>query len=306
MAAKTGEKGRPGPGDKDYDAARQMILEERRIAASDELAEQSYLVVPKKKFATLEPLRKCLGLRHLRISCSTMPDVDPICDLPLLEGLVIRSTWVGDLGGLARAPALRSLMVTKGAYKALAGVSLELERLVVHLKVDDLTPLEGIRGVRDLRLGAELGKVVQTRLPDLPGLERLNLRARVESLEPLAHLVSLRYLDHRMSRRAFRSLEGAQSLTRLTHLRIEDTGVEDLEPLRDLPLEELAFRGTKVRSIEPLLGNTTLKRCRPSDAVMADRQQRRQLEELLERNGGDPAAPCSDLVDFWPEPLILP
>lgn len=296
----------PSPGDPAYEAACNLILADRRIAARDELPLQHYLGVPASKIETLEPLRSCTALRHLRLFCPRLPDIDPLCDLPELEGLVISSKSVGDLSGLARLPKLRSLWVTKAAFRALEGLSLPLHRLAVHCKVESLEPLAGMEELRDLRLGAEFAKLPASRLPALPRLERLKINLRLASLEPLAHLTTLRYLDHSMSRKEFRSLAGIEAMRRLTILRIDQTAVDDLEPLRGLSLEELGFAGTKVRSIDPLLGMTTLKRVNPSDAVGADRGARAQLSSLIGRDLGDPAARCGPLADFWPEPLIRP
>jgi len=95
--------------------------------------------------------------------------------------------------------------------------------------------------------------------PKMPKLVALHLRSRVlTKLTPFAPLKTLRLLDVGPNKK-LKSLEGIEGLSKLEALFANNTSVKDLGPLRGLPLETLDVSYTRVASLKPILGCTSLK-----------------------------------------------
>ena len=135
-----------------------------------------------------------------------------------------------------------------------------LERLTVwYHDVSDLTPVGNLANLTSLTV---IGNTISdlTPLKNLPELRTLALTANnIQAIPPLENLPNLKTLTLGGNNLGD-NIKGLSTLTTLTELRLDDTGVQDIAPLRGLTnLEKLYLLDNQIIDISPLEGMTKLK-----------------------------------------------
>ncbi len=256
------------------------------------------LNLAKTSVTDLTPLAG-MPLEVLNLDETPVANLAPLRGLPL-KTLSIRKTKVADFAALQGLP-LQSLVASENpaitSLASLAGLaltSLDLE----GTPVSDLQPLRGMP-----LLELFLNNTQARDLSPLRGapLERLELRGtKVEDLAALADCAGLQVL--RISQTPVQDLTPLRQL-KLTILKVGQSRVRDLEPLRGMPLKTISIDQTGVTSLSPLLDCPTLegislpKKARNLTALRA----LPKLAYLSYRwdNGQDRPAQTTD--EFWKE-----
>ncbi|GAA4626359.1 NACHT domain-containing protein [Actinoallomurus vinaceus] len=190
----------------------------------------------------LSPLAACAeSIERLHISASvTVEDVTPLCRLPRLTSLVLRTPGLTDLGFVRDLPALRTLHLAH--LEDVTDLSplraqTALETLSLHdcsalTELDSLPLLDGLTGLEipGSSVDAGLDELVR-RAPKLRALQ-LNHSPWVDDLRPLTRL-DLTNLGL-WGCRGITDFTPLAELSGLRFLDLEDTGIDDLTPLAGL------------------------------------------------------------------------
>jgi Leucine-rich repeat (LRR) protein len=220
--------------------------------------------------ASFAPLRACPQLRTLHLTGGEAADLAELP--PQLEELVLSSTTVPSLAGLAGASALRLL----------AGNT-------IALKAFDLPPLSALE---ELRL--QHNRLPEVRLPALPALRKLELPENHIERVVLPELPELAELD--LARNAIESLE-MPTLPRLVTADLAGNRLRDVAMFAGQPqLARLDLEGNPVRSLEPLANL-------PAIATLEVRKTRVAAvpPALVERNVRVEADPGELEANLWEE-----
>ena len=274
----------------------------------------------------LHALRELGNLKHLDLISATRPTsgLNGLAALNQLESLKLVLWGIGDLKPLAALTRLRKLELAISDSEEIdnLGALADLQDLEeLHLSfnrcaIDDLTPLESVRGLKGLKIGRcrnrfALSPLVKQQglvsvsliscegaidldpLGEIASLERISLYGctAIQDVSPLAKLVDLKSLDLRECSNVT-NLRALMTLTNLEDLRIPPTVTdEDLRTLVDSGTidnsqTKLLLKAPHLRDLSPLASMTkleelSLENCYPMDlSPLADLG----LKKLVLRN----------------------
>lgn len=195
------------------------------------------LIVDESTVASLAPLTDITTLERLTLygSGTSVTDLTPLADSPVLEVLEIDNAPVTSLAAVASMPALDYLDLSSS-------------------QISDLTPLSALHNLSTLYLWgskvADLGP-----LATVSTLERLYLEnAPVSDLSPLGSMTSLRALS--LYGTAVHDLAPIVGNTELWFLDFTDTAVSSVEPLRALTKLTLVYGGGAAVSDVTAIGSS--------------------------------------------------
>ena len=190
---------------------------------------------------------KGIPLQYLDLGFTEVSDLSPIVGMPLKE-LILENTPVTDIN-------------------VLKGMSLEGLKLQ-NVKITDLSPLYGMP-LKELNL---MGVPVADLTPfsKMPLVTLWVPQTQVSDLAPIAEC-KLLSLD--IQNTAVTSLVPLSGMKTLQRLNIADTKIEDVAPLKDLPLQRITLSPGRIRTgMEVLRAMKTLNEFRPTveDSINRD------------------------------------
>jgi internalin A len=187
--------------------------------------------------APLSDIGGSSSISALEIAESTIARLDGIEDMPRLTDLVLQTTRDVDLSVLPKLQHVTSLRLYDVGIDALPALPPHLTKLAVGL--------------------CHLARPAFRERP--AELTSLNLDqdfiTDVSGLAPLTTVTELILAQNR----DLKNIAPLASLTKLTTLSLYNTGVESLEPLEHVPLENLTLTNAPVKSIAPLEKIPTLR-----------------------------------------------
>jgi Leucine-rich repeat (LRR) protein len=190
--------------------------------------------------AGLTHLRSLNRIKKLGLGCPLITDVglEHLQALPQLEELELGLPGLSDAGlvHLQSLPRLRELALNKTAITSAGLAQLaalpQLEKLRVwYPGVVDLTPLRGLRRLRELMILGQITDVDLLSLKDLAQLERLNVSGTLITDSGLAHLENLRqlkFLNLGRTKATNAGLVHLYPLVQLEELYIDGDGITPL------------------------------------------------------------------------------
>ena len=201
---------------------------------------------------------------------STAPTVSPAKNKPLAFSLPGFSDWVRSVEALPPDEQIvevskKMMELNPGFDGRLAGFGGRAKPITVKGKaielefstdkVDDLSPLRALTGLKHLACGGSLDRsgILQDLSP-LDGMSLIELHCtrnpRIQDLSAISHLPLLRL------NLSFTSVSDLSPLRQmdLVYLSVNTTNVSDLSPLRNMPLETLDIWQTNVKDLSPIAG----------------------------------------------------
>ncbi len=193
-----------------------------------------------------------------------------------LAALQVDSADVSDLTGLELATGLRRLRLdldrlgNRGTYEdgvadltPLAALqALETLWLSISPRLTDLSPLDGLRNLKSLRLLGS-SRLPRSGVRNLKALESLPLTelviryASVSDTSPLSGLSQLEFLDLAYNR--VTDLSGLSGLSQLLDLKLSSNDIADIAPLAGLSkLRSIDLSHNRVADVSPLSGLSQL------------------------------------------------
>ncbi|MFH2123484.1 MAG: leucine-rich repeat domain-containing protein [Pseudomonadota bacterium] len=246
------------------------------------------------KITDLSPLKKLKDLKSLTLSQSSVKDLSPLAGLTSLEEIEMRSlkgkeadgkatvidlaplsemvnltvlkaygTHVKNESALAKSTKMVELDFYMSEIKEISFVKnmpdLEVLDLYADKLVTDLSPLTGLKKLRDLNLYMTRATDLSV-LNTLPALEKVWIQfSTVKDLSFLQNAHNLRELAANWCK-DLTDISALAGKDRLKDLGLDDTKVADLRPLQGLKsLERLNLGGTAVTEISPVAGLVALK-----------------------------------------------
>ncbi|MCM8534421.1 MAG: protein kinase [Lentisphaeraceae bacterium] len=209
------------------------------------------------------------GLFTVEINDKNLYDLSPLQSMPITE-LIIRRSKITNLSAVRKMP-LKSLLVNDcdlNTLEDLKGKQLESLNIrntkvtslepIIDLPITRLhingTPITNLKNAAKLPL--EHLDISNTRIEALFGIRAkslINLRAANSQIRNLDILKTTKVQFINVSGSPIRSIESIGKMTRLRHLNIAATFVEDLRPLKSLnKLNNLNISNTSIRSLEGL------------------------------------------------------
>ncbi len=190
-----------------------------------------------------------MKLGWLNCSRNSIPSLEPLAGMPLTY-LQCNENGITRLDGLS-SPRLRTLRAVKNRINSLEGL-LSRELTVLDISDNQISSLEPLRGknVSDLR-------VEDNQISSLEPLTGMALRALTVSYNAVSDLSALQsaamleefIADHNL----IQDLTPLKGMP-LRVLRVRHNVIRDLGPLRGMPLQILKISNNRVSSLEPLQG----------------------------------------------------
>jgi Leucine-rich repeat (LRR) protein len=224
--------------------------------------------------AQLATIANLPWVKHLILRRSRITSLAPLSHLPRLESLMIdhnagveaTATRPGrsvplDVSALGSLGALKEVRLFSSRLEKLAALrtATALQSLVVYdAQVGDLGWLSGHPNVAFVSLTrVRLGDLAP--LGTLPGLRKLVLQ-NCQGISSVSGLMSASHLEFlSLNQTGADDLTGIARLEKLRHLRLNDTKVKQLDPLRGLKLVSLEVGRTAVSSLAALVEMESLE-----------------------------------------------
>ena len=196
--------------------------------------------------ADIEPLQYMVNLRSLDLRQNRLTDLAPLAALTQLESLELRGNNLSDLSPLAGLTNLKTLRLGGSD----SGVN--------NPNLQDLTPLSGLKNLETLVLPGNSQIRDLTPISGLTNLREFSMEGdssagayQIADLSPLAGLTNLERLSVTIS--GVDSLEPLRNLKKLTYLFINGEGAyQDFSPLSELTeLQTLRLIGTGNSQMAP-------------------------------------------------------
>lgn len=248
----------------------------RRLGGIAALSELRFVDLSDNPIASLVELGATTKLILLELRGIAAASLTGLDGLPDLEGLDLAGSELVDIDALAGAPALRSLELARTPVTKLGALStltkLESLSLGGHLAQRDglgLTPLEGLAGLRQLRL---YGLHIESAdlFDEFVNLEELVLEQCTfgDDLRALRRLPRLEYLS--LQGCAGVDLAVLEGQERLSCLVLDDAKLGSLAPLLRLDsLEQLSLEGASYEDgLEQLGKHTKLRELRVNNELV--------------------------------------
>ena len=158
----------------------------------------------------------------------------------------------------------------KVTHEVELGVVIELRFLAV--KVTDLSPVRGLKGLTSLTCNASSRKGILADLTPLKDMKLTYLNCSNTQVSDLTPLKDMKLSQLHCGATQVSDLTALKDL-KLTFLDCSGTRVSDLTPLKEMKLTALSFPKTLVRDLSPLRGM-------PLKSIRCDLQTERDLEIL--------------------------
>jgi internalin A len=230
----------------------------------------------------LSPLRQCVGLERLNISCSQhkvdLANLHALSECRGLTHVALLNMQSDQYDIVAGWTALTFAQIIGSNLRSLDmfAKSMRLEHLDLSgAPIMDFSPLAGLPNLQHLDVGEtdvrNLAPII-----GLPALEELNCdRTQVSDLEPLAELARLQIGNRQPTGAEYRPT------VRLKEVRFAGCPVNDLTPLAQLDgLTRLDLSRTGVTSLEPLHNHRNLSSLDISNTEVSDLGPKGSLANL--------------------------